>query len=75
VEKKEAPKKADLLKKVSESKVPKGMIETKEGLYVCKKKCYFGIRLYNVGSTYEAVKGEFIPNHFEKAKRMVAVDD
>ena len=56
------------------SEVPKGMIKTERGQYVCNKKCYFGIRLYDKGTVYEAEKGEFIPDHFAKAKRMVEVD-
>jgi len=70
-----APKKSEVMKVAKENKIPKGFIEAKEGKYRCKKKCYFGIRLYAEGAIYEATKGELIPYHFEKVKKYVEVDD
>ena len=51
----------------SEPEVTKGYIKAKEGRYVAKKTCTFGIGMYEEGSFYEAQEGELIPYHFEKA--------
>lgn len=33
-------------------------------LYKCKTKCFFKNRLYQVGDSYNAEKGEKVPEHF-----------
>ncbi len=46
----------------------RGLITAKDGKYVAKRKCYFGISLYAKDQPYHAKAGELIPHHFKKVK-------
>jgi len=55
--------------------IENGYIVANGGVYVAKKKCYFGIKLYPKGAEYQSTRGEKIPCHFNKKKKFVEVED
>ena len=70
------PKKAIVKESPKAPKIPEDVFVAKQGQYKCIKKCYFGISLYKVGSTYEATAGELLAKEFfVKVKRVIEVDD
>jgi len=66
---------------VEKAKAPKGYIVADGGVYICMKKCTYGIQMYrdknDVGgpSKLKVPKGTLIPHHFKKAKVQPEDDD